>query len=66
MDDKEQAIENYYQAYKKYSAVSIENEEAAIVLKQRGREALDLRVTLQALRDARRKLDNHAEFMTDW
>lgn len=66
MDEKEQAVENYLQAYKKYQAVSIESEEAAIVLKQRGREALDLGIPLQTLREVRRQIDDRAEFNTDW
>lgn len=66
VDSKEQAVELYLEAYKKYSASNIANEEAMIVLKQRGREALNAGVTLQTLDRARKQIDNHAEFMTDW
>jgi hypothetical protein len=66
MDNKEQAVENYMQAYKRYQTTSIENEESAIVLKQRAREALDLGIPLQTLREARRQIDDRAEFNTDW
>jgi hypothetical protein len=66
MDDKEQAVENYMSAYLKYQAASIESEEAAIVLKARAREALDLGIPLQTLREARRQIDDRSEFNTDW
>lgn len=66
MDSKEQAVELYLDAYKKYSASNIANEEAMIVLKQRGREALNAGVTLQTLDKARRQVDDHAQFMTEW
>lgn len=63
--DKEEAIRQYGEAYKHYSAVSITQEEAAIRMNEASRRALNMGVTLQALREARHQVDYHAEFMTD-
>ena len=70
MDNREQAQEEalaaYTEAYKDYNSISITQEQSAIRLKEASRQALDLGIPLQHLRDARRRIDMHAEFMTDW
>lgn len=70
MDNREQAQEEalaaYTEAYKDYNSISITQEQSAIRFKEAARQALDLGIPLQSLRDARRQIDLHAEFMTDW
>ena len=70
MDKKEraqaEALVEYTDAYLGYASVSITQEEAAIRFNKAMREALDLGIPLQVLRQARHAVDNHAEFMTDW
>lgn len=63
---QESALETYEEAYKDYNSISITQEESAIRFKEAMRQALDLGIPLQHLRDIRRKVDMHAEFMTDW
>jgi len=70
MDKKEQAqaeaLTEYVSAYRDYASISITQEEIAIRFNEAMRNALDLGVSLQTLREARQAIDNHAEFMTDW
>lgn len=61
-----EALEAYTQAYREYNSISITQEESSIKFNQAARDALNLGIPLQDLRNARRQIDNHAQFMTDW
>ena len=61
-----EALESYTEAYREYNSVSITQEESAIKFNHAARRALNLGIPLQDLRNARRQIDMHAQFMTDW
>lgn len=63
---QEEALRAYEESYKEYSSVSITQEQIAIQFKEAMRQALDLGIPLQQLREVRRRIDTRAEFMTDW
>lgn len=65
MSEKDDVLNLYMDAYEKYLAASINSEEAAIVLRERGRVALDAGITVEKLKKARQKVDEHSQRMTD-
>lgn len=64
MNAKDEALQQYRNAYARYSATNIANEEAAITLKESSTAALNAGLTVNQLKLARKEVDSKAERMS--